>query len=181
MSQAVTGGRHAEIPSRRVGKTACWVIVLILWLALCADLLHGVWHLEAWRRAAFCTLAAMGTYWVWRFSLCAYLKTSPTALTVRNRFSRWHVPFSDIADVTWIVGQGPQLTLHSGPTVRLDAYAGWPAGRLGRQMMTDLTDQLHNSPSDTAEVSSSQRASGIAELLLLSVWAWFYVLVQTTS
>lgn len=54
-------------------------------------------------------------------------------------------------------------------------------GRLGRQMMTDLTDQLHSSPSDTAEVSSSQRAGGIAELLLLSVWVWFYVLAQTTS
>lgn len=181
MSRVVAGGRHVEIPSRRVGKTVCWVIVLILWLAFCADLLHGVWHLEAWRRAAFCTLAAMGIYWVWRFGLCAYLKASPTALTVRNRFSRWHIPFSDIADVTWIPGQGPELTLHSGPTVRLNAYAGWPAGRLGRQMMTDLTDAPRGSASGTAEISSNQRASGIAELLLLSVWAWFYVLAQMAS
>ncbi|MFF4275715.1 hypothetical protein [Streptomyces sp. NPDC001536] len=170
-----------EIASRRVGKTVCWVIVLILWLVFCADLLRGVWHLEAWRRAAFCTLAAMGSYWVWRFGLCAYLKASPTALTVRNRFSRWHVPFSDIADVTWTAGQGPELTLHSGPTVRLNAYAGWPAGRLGRQMMTDLNDARRRSPSGVAEISSNQRASGIAELLLVSVWAVFYVLVQTGS
>lgn len=181
MSQVVAGDQRMEIVSRRVGKTVCWVIVLILWLVLCFDLLSEVWHLEPWRRAAFCTLAAMGIYWVWRFGLCTYLKASPSALTVRNRFSKWHVPFRDIADVTWIPGQGPQLTLHSGPTVRLDAYAGWPAGRRGRQMMADLTAALRGSPSGAAEISSNQRASGIAELLLVSVWAWFYVLTQMAS
>lgn len=181
MSQVAAGGQRMEIASRRVGKTVCWVIVLILWLAFCADLLRGVWHLEAWRRVAFCTLAAMGAYWVWRSSLCVYLKASPTALTVRNRFSRWHVPFSDIADVTWLPGEGPRLRLHSGPTVRLDAYTGWPAGRLGRQMMTDLTDAGRCSSSGTPEVSSKRRASGLAELILLSVWVWFYVIVQMAS
>ncbi|MGW6471247.1 hypothetical protein [Streptomyces sp. JHA19] len=181
MSQVAAGGQPMEIASRRVGKTVCWVIVLILWLAFCADLLSGVWHLEAWRRAAFCTLAAMGVYWVWRSSLCVYLKASPTALTVRNRFSRWHVPFSDIADVTWLAGEGPRLRLHSGPTVRLDAYAGWPAGHLGRQMLTDLTDARRSSPSGTTEVSSKRRAFGPAELLLLSVWVWFQVVVQMAS
>lgn len=181
MTQVVASGRRMEVASRRVGKTVCWVIVLVLWLVLCADLLRGVWHLEAWRRVAFCTLAAMGVYYVWRFGLCAHLKASPTALTVRNRFSRWHVPFSDIADVTWLPGQGPRLTLHSGPTVRLDAYAGWPAGRLGRQMMTDLIAARRSSPSDTPEVGNKRRAGGVAELLLLSVWVWFYVTTRMAS
>ncbi|MFI0964082.1 hypothetical protein ACH4S8_22080 [Streptomyces sp. NPDC021080] len=181
MSQVVTGGQGMAVASRRVGRTVCWIVVLILWLALCAELLREVWHLEAWQRLAFCTLAGMGSYYVWRLGLCAYINAGPTALTVRNRFSRWHIPYSDIADVTWLPGQGPRLALHSGPTVRLDAYTGWPAGPLGRQMMTDLTDVCRSSASGTPAVSSKRLASGIAEVLLLSLGAWFYVTAHMAS
>lgn len=146
MSQVVSGGRHIEIAGRRVGKTVCWVIVLIVWLAFCAELVREVWFLEPWRRAAFCTMAAMGGYWIWRFSLCTYLKASASALTVRNRFTKWHIPFDDIADMTWLPGEGPLLTLRSGPVVRLDAYAGWPAGHLGRQAMTGPSRQVAAAP-----------------------------------
>ncbi|NNN37464.1 hypothetical protein HLK59_45490 [Streptomyces sp. S3(2020)] len=170
-----------EIASRRLGKTVFWVILLIMWLAFCAELLREVWHLETWRRAAFYMLAAMGVYWIWRSGLCTYLKASPTALTVRNRFTRWHIPFDDIADMTWIPGEGPQLTLRSGPTVRLDAYAGWPAGQLGRQVMADLVEARRSRPDGTPEVSSRRRASGMAELLLVCVCVWCEVVLQTAS
>ncbi|MFJ2000906.1 sterol desaturase family protein [Streptomyces chartreusis] len=181
VSQVVAGGRRIEIATRRVGKTVCWVIVLIVWLAFCAELVRGVRDSEPWRRAAFGTLAAMGGYWIWRFSLCTYLKASASALTVRNRFTKWHIPFGDIADMTWLPGEGPLLTLRSGPVVRLDAYAGWPAGHLGRQVMTSLVEAGRGRPEDTPEPSSDRRAGGVAELLLVGVWVWFEVVIQSAA
>ncbi|MBT1091257.1 hypothetical protein [Streptomyces sp. Tu102] len=181
MSQVVSGGRRIEIAGRRVGRTVCWVIVLIVWLAFCAELVREVWFLEPWRRAAFCTMAAMGGYWIWRFSLCTYLKASVSALTVRNRFTKWHIPFGDIADMTWLPGEGPLLTLRSGPVVRLDAYAGWPAGHLGRQAMTGLVEAGRSRSDDTPEPSSARRAGGVAELLLVGVWVCFEVVVRSAA
>lgn len=181
MSQVVPGVRRVEIATRRVGKTLCWVIVLIVWLAFCAELVSGVRHLEPWRRAAFCTMAAMGGYWIWRFSLCTYLRASASALTVRNRFTKWHIPFDDIADMTWLPGEGPLLTLRSGPVVRLDAYAGRPAGHLGRQVMTGLVEAGRSCPDDIPEPSGNRRAGGVAELLLVGVWVWFEVVIRSAA
>ncbi|MGW6791973.1 hypothetical protein [Streptomyces chartreusis] len=180
MSQVVPGVRRVEIPPRRVGRTVCWVIVLIVWLAFCAELVRGVWYLEPWRRAAFCALAATGGYWIWRFSLCTYLRASASALMVRNRFTKWHIPFDDIADMTWLPGEGPLLT-RSGPVVRLDAYAGWPAGHLGRQAMTGLAEAGRGRFDDTPEASSARRVGGVPELLLVGVWVWFEVVVQSAA
>ncbi|MFF1323154.1 MULTISPECIES: hypothetical protein [Streptomyces] len=181
MSQVVPGVRRVEIATRRVGKTVCWVIVLIVWLAFCAELLREVRYLEPWRRAAFCTMAAMGSYWIWRFSLCTYLRASASALTVRNRFTKWHIPFDDIADMTWLPGEGPLLSLRSGPVVRLDAYAGWPAGHLGRQVMTGLVEAGRTRPDGTPEPSGNRLAGGVAELLLVGVWVWFEVVIRSAA
>ncbi|MFE7274045.1 hypothetical protein [Streptomyces sp. NPDC057623] len=177
-SQGATHEQHLEIAPRPLGKTICWATVLTLWLAFCAELLWEVWDLEAWRRVPFCTLAASGAYGVWRAGLCGHIRTDGVSLTLRNRFSRWHIPFSDIAEMSWTPGQGPLLRLHSGPTVRIDAYAGWPAGQSGRRLLAEVTARCGSGPGSTPQTSRRSRAGGVAELLVLAVWAWCFIVLR---
>ena len=178
MSQDMTDSRHGEIASRPTGKTICWAIVLFAWLAFCAHLLWGVWDKEAWRRVPFCTLAATGAYAAWRLGLCTRITADGNTLTLRNRFSRWRIPFSDIADMTWPPGQGPLLRLHSGPTVRIDAYAGWAPGQPGRRLLAEVTARRRSASSGAPETSSRTRGGRVAELLTLAVWTWCFIILR---
>lgn len=109
------------------------MIMLIVWLAFCADLLV---ESGTWKPGAASPSARSGQWGLPRMAFQPVRLPHGEhdgALTVRNRFSRWRSPFSDIADTTWLPGRVPLLKLRSG--LRYDwtpAQVGLPGSPVGR-------------------------------------------------
>ncbi|MGQ4388501.1 PH domain-containing protein [Streptomyces sp. SAS_270] len=159
-------------------KTLFWGCVALAWAALCGELAWEASGREYWRIYPFLMMAVMGLVPVWRLALVTTVRANAEGLLVRNRFRTWHIEWRDIERFTWEWGEGPRLELHDGSRVRLDAYAGWPAGSRKQQVIETIEWGRRRGSASGTPNTSSQAAWGAAEgILVVSIIATFAILL----